>query len=94
MLKRIGAGVIKTSDAAEHLGITVRHLNRLMLNAGVERPCGLRSIMDREAEERREAKQIAALAVIKGVWSVEYAAQQANASTRTIARWVERLKSG
>jgi hypothetical protein len=96
ILKRIKRGRISRAHAAKALGVSERHVNRLMQAAGVARPASKRA-EDRharalEAAQWREHKARAALAVAAGQETLESAARRCRCSTRTLYRWLAKAK--
>ena len=93
MLQKIQNGAISTIAAAEALGVSTRTFNRMMLEAKVQRPEGDRAVQNREAAERKTAKQEAAQHVLNGTYTVAKAARLAGCSERTVTRYMERLRA-
>lgn len=91
-MRAIAEGKLSRAGAAARLRVSERHVNRLMRAQGVTRPAGKAHERRVTAQARREAKERAARAVAQGVHSVENAALQAGCSTRTMYRWVQKLK--
>lgn len=94
LLSLVKQGKIATQDAATELQVSTRHFNRLMKEAKVRRPPGLRSEKDKAAYERRITRLQAAEAVLAGRWTVEKAASEADVHPRTIKRHVARIRNG
>jgi len=92
VMRRIAAGKLDRAAAADALGVSERHVNRLMEQYGVKRPRGQATTRKLEARLRREAKERAARAVLAGAKTPEEARLQTGASLRTVYRWVARLK--
>lgn len=89
ILEKIAAGKIKRPAAAAELGVSERHLNRLMKAFNVRRPPSPVHERAETAEVRRQVKQAAAYAVFNGEMAIEAAAQAADCSERTIYRLLE-----
>ena len=98
LLPKLQTKVITQKEAAKELGITPRHLRRLL-------PEGFKTTNEAAKEAQKAAKQAqkqrqidakrrrdAALLLYKGQISVEIAAKQANCSERTIFRYLRRVK--
>jgi hypothetical protein len=94
MLWKISKGEIASQEAAEELDITVRHLNRLMKEAGVKRPVGKRKQEMAMTVLRRAARLGATQAFVQGIVTKERAAEVAGVSIRTIERLAQRLRKG
>lgn len=89
LLKRIENDTVTRSDAAKEAGVSVRTINRWMRKAGIKRP----KRQNRKANDNKTARRSAALLVFKRQVSPEQAARLANCSTRTIYRYLKRLKA-
>lgn len=89
ILKRIQTESITRSDAAKEAGVSVRTINRWMKKAGIKRPRRPKT----HANDNKTARRSAALLVFKRQVSPEQAARLANCSTRTIYRYLKRLKA-
>jgi len=90
ILEKIAAGALRRSDAAERLGVSERHLNRLMKAHAVTRPPSPAHARAEDAEIRRQVRQAAALAVHNKEMTIESAAEAAGCSERTLYRLLER----
>lgn len=93
LLSLVRQGKIATQDAAAELKVSTRHFNRLMKEAKIRRPPGLRSEKDKIAYARKIKRLEAAEAVMSGRWSVEKAAAEADVHPRTIKRHIAKLKN-
>lgn len=95
VMRRIAQDAITRAAAAKRLGVSERHVNRLMRRNGVKRPARPKSSRHGErvtAQARRAAKERAARAALAGQCTVENAAMQAGCSPRTMYRWVKKLE--
>lgn len=96
VMRRIGRGEMTRAAAAKRLGVSVRHVNRLMLRADVRRPPSERAAerrhMRAEAQAWRELKRGAALAVIAGQENLEQAARRVRLTVRSMYRWVAKTR--
>lgn len=90
ILEKIAAGKLRRDDAAAKLGISERHVNRLMKAHNVARPPSPAHARAEEAEVRRQVRQAAALAVHNREMTIESAAKAAGCSERTLYRLLER----
>lgn len=84
---------LKRSDAANENEVSVRTINRWMKKAGIKRDPSKTRLKKEAAKARKTDKRSAALLVHKRQISVEQAAVKANCSTRTIYRYLKRLKA-
>jgi transposase len=96
-MKAIAANKLTRREAARRLGISERHVNRLMRAKDVRRPRGeareRREEARAAAEERRSMRLDNAARAAAGRQSLAEAAVNAGCSQRTIYRWVARLRN-
>lgn len=93
VLRKISKGALSRSEAATALSCSERKVNRLMREHGVRRPRSPVHAARAAAENRRIERVQAARAVLTGRLTIEKAAKDAEISTRTLYRWLIRLKN-
>lgn len=91
--KAIIAGEMTQKEAAESLGITARHLRRLLPEVQKPRKSGPREAQKAQAQARREVLNRLVLKVYRGELDAEHAATLCGKSARTVYRHLARLKA-
>jgi ParB-like chromosome segregation protein Spo0J len=91
VLRKIAAAGVTREEAAEALGCSARHVNRLMERYGVTRPPGKTVVARQEARERRqqrrELEERVGRQLAEGKITDLLAAKRYKVSIRTLFRW-------